>query len=199
MATDISAELPAPVRLAAGYAPARARGLWTALLTLDERLARAALGATDPMIGQLRLAWWRDRLREPASDWPAGEPLLAALRAWEAERGVLEGLVDGWERTIGGDPSDDERARCVAARTDAVVALSRLLGCEGAEVAPAARDWAQADLALRLGEGADARLPLRRLPRAMRPLAILAELAGRPAGSGLRRFARIVRLGMIGR
>ena len=41
---------------------------------------------------QLRLAWWRDRLREPAADRPLGEPLLAILNAWDSETAALIAL-----------------------------------------------------------------------------------------------------------
>ena len=49
------------------------------------------------MLAQIRLAWWREMFGRPASDWPAGEPLLAQLAAWDAERAGLAALADGWE------------------------------------------------------------------------------------------------------
>src|SRR5690349_15922803 len=94
-------ELSPPLRLAIAYAPRPARAAWTALLVLDQRLRRAALGASEPLLGQVRLAWWRDRFRSPASEWPEGEPLLAALAGFDRERVALEALVDGWERVLG--------------------------------------------------------------------------------------------------
>ena len=181
-------ELTAPDRLAVVYAPRPAKAAWTALLALDERLARAALGAREPMLAQLRLAWWRDRFREPASSWPEGEPLLALLRAWDGERPALEALVDGWERTVG-DPDAADRSALAHARIEAILALARLIGAndDPARVAAAARRWAT-------GENAPA-IPL---GRALRPLTILAALAGEER-RGLRGWLRVVRLGMLGR
>ena len=210
--SNLSDELAPPLRLAAAYAPGRARGLWTALLLLDSRLGRAALRASEPLVGQLRLAWWRDRFRSSAATWPEGEPLLAELAAWDGERPALEGLVDGWERLVGGDPDPSDIAELAGARAEAVLALARLLGCAARmdAVAAMARYWALADLAHTLGSNeardlaAAAETRAARLPRALRPLIILMDLprwgeVQSADGSGLRALLRIVRLGMVGR
>ena len=203
--------LPPPVRLAVAYAPAGARGQWLALLALDARLARSALGIREPMLAQLRLAWWRDRFRTPASEWPKGEPLLAALTGWDAERLVLERLVDGWEGAVGGEADAASVAALVRARADSVIGLARVLGSgdhETALAATAAR-WAERSLPSTLhrhsaaSPGAAPTSPPGRLSRAMRPLAILAELPGDETGpgrvGGIRAFGRIIRLGLVGR
>jgi phytoene synthase len=196
-------ELPPPLRLAVAYAPRHARAAWTALLVLDQRLRRAALGASEPLLAQIRLAWWRDRFREPAAEWPSGEPLLAALRGFDDERGALEALVDGWEQILG-EANQATAADLAEARGQAVAALARTLGChdELDEVTEAARAWSRHDLAS---------IPLQapptvsrwrtiRLPRPMRPLAILAGLAEQDEEArGLGAFLRIVRLGLFGR
>ncbi|MCA1662499.1 MAG: squalene/phytoene synthase family protein [Novosphingobium sp.] len=206
-------ELPPPLRLAVAYAPQRARGPWTALLVLDRRLARAALSASEPMLGQIRLAWWRERFRSPASAWPEGEPLLAALASFEGERGALEALVDAWEKLIGGAPDSTDVAELGEARAAAVLALARSLGCAARlddAVAAMARFWALSDLARALGSDAArdlaraAETRAARLPRSLRPLAILMDLVRWPeadpsGGPGLRALLRIVRLGLWGR
>ena len=196
-------ELPPPQRLAVAYAPRTARMAWTALLVLDQRLRRAALGASEPLLGQIRLAWWRDRVRLPASEWPAGEPLLSALKGFERERGALEVLVDGWEQLLG-EADAAALANLAEARAQAVVALARILGCEDAldDVIAAARAWSRHDLEGNLSEvpGAVSGSRAVRLPRPLRPLAILAGLAAQDDGAhGVRGFLRIVRLGLLGR
>ena len=194
-------ELPPPLRLAVAYAPARARGAWTALLVLDRRLARVALAAGEPVLAQIRLAWWRDRFAEPASGWPLGEPLLAALRGWDGERAALERLVDGWEGLVGVELDRAAIPACAEARVTALVALDRLTGGSAAEaVATVARSWALADLTQRLGEDREfaARHSIR-LPRAMRPLVVLDGLARPGGGSGWRALGRTIRLGLLGR
>lgn len=193
----VSAELLTPLeRLAVSYAPASARPAWAALLAFDARLADAAREGRDPMMIQLRLAWWRDRMDAPAQSWPAGEPLLAALRVWDGETAALRALVDGWEaRNVG----QDGGAELGRARIDAMVALARLLGVTDAApldaVRNAAAQWLDPSAA-----GSAPRAPA--LPRVMRPLAVLRGMAvreRREGGSALRDFLAAVRLGWLGR
>ena len=183
----VLAELSPPARLAAAHAPAAARGAWIVFLALDERLGRIVANATEPMLAQLRLAWWRDRLRESPERRPRGEPLLALLPAWEAELPALEALVDGWEAMVG-EAGPPARSALAEARVEAILALARLVGArdDPLRVEAAARRWAQAE--------SGSAVPL---GRAMRPLAILAALAG--GDRGLRAWLRIVRLGLLGR
>lgn len=204
-AEPLATALPPPLRLAVAYAPPAARELWSGLLMLDLRLEQAALGPREALIGQLKLAWWRDRFAAPAGEWPSGEPLLRALRPWDAERAALSGLVDGWEGLVGGEGGAVELGALADARGAAIAALARLAGCPqaGEAARTVGREWALADLAVRLGRReaialltAD-RHGAQRLPRVLRPLAVLRELAG--GGLGLARFAKIVRLGLLGR
>ncbi len=194
-------ELPPPLRLAVTYAPRRARLAWAALLVLDRRLARVALAAGEPVLAQIRLAWWRDRFAEPASAWPSGEPLLAALHGWDGDRAALAGLVDGWEGLVGVELDRAAIPACVEARAAALVALDRQMGGQGAyAVAEMARHWASADLAARLGDEpmVETVSPIR-LPRAMRPLIVLDGLARPGTTSAWRTLGRTIRLGMLGR
>lgn len=185
-------ELLNPVeRLALAYAPRRARLAWTGLLAFDRRLADAAREGREPIMVQLRLAWWRDRMGEAAAKWPDGEPLLALLQVWDAERGALTGVIDGWEARIVGEDGGAELER---ARIEAMVALGRLLGVRDAgAVRQAAHDWRFPDRA----QAAP------RLPQTMRPLIVLRGMAVRAARHGEtapgRDFLAAVRLGLLGR
>ena len=183
-------ELAPLARLAIAYAPASARPLWTALLTLDHRLARAVNGASSPLIGQLKLAWWRDRMRTGAAQWPPGEPLLAALTPFDRERAALEALVDGWEGLIDEAPGEGAFERLAEARGGAVAALARVLACpaDSQTITTLARQWT------RPGD----RTRPARLPRLLRPLLILANLP-RVDEAGPLTMLRIVRLGLFGR
>lgn len=177
-------------RLAVAYAPAAVRAAWRGFLAFDRRLADAAREGRDPIMIQLRLAWWRDRMAEPATRWPAGEPLLALLAAWDPERAALSAMVDGWEaRNVGSDGG----AALHGARIGALEALARMGGARDeaalADVRRAAAEWLD-----RAGDGAI------RLPRAMRPLAVLRGMALRgDDGPPLRRFMALLRLGVLGR
>lgn len=184
--------LSPPERLAVLYAPRARQAVWEGFLLLDRRLADAAREGRDPLMIQLRLAWWRDRFAAPSADWPQGEPLLALLRAWEPQRAALLGLVDGWEARIVGE---DGGAELGQARIAAICALAQMSGVEsGDAVRRAAAEW--------LGLEPPAQ-PAPILPGALRPLVILRgmalrEAAGRPGGPW-RDFLAILRLGMIGR
>jgi phytoene synthase len=158
-----------PARLALAYSTAADRPLWSSYFALEARLAETGRRTSQPMMTQLRLAWWRDRLSTPASDWPQGEPLLAALVPWDRERGALVALVDGWEALLVGD---DAGRALAEARICIMVALARLLGIDAAPgIEAAARVWLAP-------EGAMSASPL---PRSMRPLAVLRLLAVRDA------------------
>lgn len=97
---DLRETLPAIQRLALAYAPARTRDATLALLALDGRLAGVLRSASEPMLAQIRLAWWRDILGREAAERPSGEPLVALLEPWGREAGELVALVDGWEQLV---------------------------------------------------------------------------------------------------
>jgi phytoene synthase len=179
-------------RLALIYAPVSARNAWAALLVLDRRLAEAAPSGREPLMIQIRLAWWRDRLQEDSEAWPSSEPVLQALKAWNGQHKVLVRLVDGWESAvIGEDGGVDLRA----ARIEAYIALAQLLGVERLD---AVREAAL--------ETVDPSTPSRarhRLPRSMRPLAVLRVVAQRNASPDrnnrpLLDMMRVVRAGTLG-
>ncbi|MEL0209028.1 MAG: hypothetical protein VW891_00195 [Novosphingobium sp.] len=179
-------------RLALIYAPVSARNAWAALLVLDRRLAEAAPSGREPLMIQIRLAWWRDRLLEDSEAWPSSEPVLQALKAWNGQHKVLVRLVDGWESAvIGEDGGVDLRA----ARIEAYIALAQLLGVERLD---AVREAAL--------ETVDPSTPSRarqRLPRSMRPLAVLRVVAQRNASPDrnnrpLLDMMRVVRAGTLG-
>lgn len=91
---DSPAILAALFSAYAGKGISRHRLLWT----LDARLARLVATTTEPMIGQLRLAWWQEALSDAAGVKGRGDPLIDALRAaGEAPPVGLTAWLDGWE------------------------------------------------------------------------------------------------------
>ncbi|WP_298198052.1 hypothetical protein [Novosphingobium sp.] len=183
---DDGADGLAPLaRLALAYAPARARADWLTVLLLDTRLAAVVRSAREPMLAQVRLAWWRDRLGEESSLWPRGEPLLARLRSWGDTAADLVALVDGWEALLGEPPLAGASLQAFAdGRAAAIGALARRFEVAAEAPQALARRWALADLTLHLSDGAErsaaqaligpnARV---RIERSLRPLAVLAGL-----------------------
>ena len=181
--------LPVHLRLALSYAPVRTRALTLGLFALDCRLAGIVRGTREPLLGQVRLAWWRDRLGEKPEAWPEGEPVLAALRLWGAETGALSAMVDGWEGLLGEPLDGDALERFADGRANAFGALARLLQADPDEAMRAARGWALVDLSGKLGDPSERSVAREladqldwqrcRLPRSLRPLAMLHGLARR--------------------
>lgn len=209
--TLVAAELGEAERVALAYAPARARAGFAAVLALDAVLARVALPAREPLPAQLKLAWWR----EACGGLPEGRghPVLTALAAhWGADSAPLVALVDAWEEIAAGAGGLAEAAEAVADRRGRVLALC--VGEDEAVARDAARMWTLTTLADRAPDAAGrermraaARLvPRRTLPRALRPLAVLAGLSRRALkadraallGDRLSPFAAL-RLGILGR
>lgn len=206
--------LPAVQRVALAYAPQRSRAAWLGLLALDTRLAQLVRETREPMLGQIRLAWWRERLGGAREKRPKGEPLLALLGE-DSER--LVPLVDAWEAMLGEAPLPrDTLADFAEGRARAMAGLAAALGHPAAadDSARVGRSWALADLALRLSHPqerervaeliavGDQTAP--RLPRQMRPLVVLHGLAFRDLGrgtdeAGMGALFATLRLGIFGR
>lgn len=189
MSVDLLETLPLPQRLALSYAPASARPATLALLALDTRLGGVVLGGGEPMLAQIKLAWWRDRLGEAPDRWPKGEPLLAALHESVGDGSGLVALVDGWESLLAEQPDEHEWQEFAAGRVALWKVLATKLGVDVKDISGPARTWALADLAMGMAPGseraaitsaeqAQERQSLR-LPRALRPLAVLHALARR--------------------
>ena len=59
------------------------RPAFAALWSLDVALADVIATTTDPRLGAIRLAWWRDRLAElDTEDARSGEPRLEAVERY---------------------------------------------------------------------------------------------------------------------
>lgn len=218
--STIRESLPIVQRMALSYAPAHARRATLGLFALDGRLAGILRNSREPMMAQLRLAWWRKQLETDIAAWPEGEPLLDLLRDWGPHKSGLVDLVNGWEHLTGAAPLPSSALAAFAeGRGKAFAALARLVGADAAS-ADAARmggAWAIADLAANLSDGEERQSALalaraqdwRRgaLPRAMRPLVILAGLAAqaieRDGAAAEKPSARTMltamRLGLLGR
>lgn len=191
--TSLIEKLPPRQRLALAYAPSRDRPKVLALLALDQRLAGIVRHSHEPMLAQLRLAWWREQLASDGKAWPSGEPLLALLRSWQGGHGVLGGLVDGWEAMIGAAPLPPTSfAGLAEARGAAFAAIAN--NSAAPQALRLGRNWALADIAARLSHPQERQAALdlvhaqdwrgARLPRGLRPLAVLHGLAARDLRHG---------------
>lgn len=184
-------------RLVLLYAPRRARAGLAALWALDEALARLQRTTTQPLVGQMRLTWWHERLSALAEGAPAGEPVLAALRAEVLPAGVapaeLARIVEGWEELLeGGRLGEAALARHGALRGGGLFGCAAtILEVTGDPVTAAGAGWALVDLARHVSSAEERAAALRlaepelaaatgvRWSRAGRPLGALAVLAAR--------------------
>lgn len=96
-------------RLILSYAKRADRQRYAFLFAFDSRLAGIIRTTSEPLIGQMRLTWWRDILTKAADQRPEGEPLIALFNEIEQSAGSLEyllKLIDGWEVMLEDFPWD---------------------------------------------------------------------------------------------
>lgn len=121
------ADLPIAQRLALSYATARYRAEWAGFFALDARLAALVRAAREPMVAQIRLAWWREQVSGLGSTARTDEPLLGELAELGGKAVALVHLVDGWEAMLledtevgaGAKLLTDARARTIVELFDA--------------------------------------------------------------------------------
>lgn len=93
--------------LATLYAPAAVRSALFALHALDLELAEVARTTTEPMLGQIRLAWWREQLQALDKGTPSPQPVLADVAGHLLPAGIsgasLEPLEDANLALLDGD------------------------------------------------------------------------------------------------
>lgn len=150
-------ELPAELELALAHSARETRAALRIFFEFDLRLGRIVAGTNEPMLGQMRLAWWRETLAKPASQRPGGDAVLDAIgEHWQGREGDLSKLVDGWECLLVQPPlSKEDAIQFLASRRDGVIAAFG----KGAQVTPSheaygrsAWLWACADLAANVSD-----------------------------------------------
>lgn len=142
--------------------------------------------STQPALGAIRLAWWREALERLDAKPPPPEPRLQAAAAELLPHGVtgamLAELEDGWATLLDEEP-DIERVGERGVRLFAIAA--KLLGAGDERLETAGRLFAQEQVGrLRLMRVNYPMAELRmlgrhRFPRRLRPLTALARLAAR--------------------
>ena len=209
--------VPAHRQLAVDFAPPVLRPTFLTLLTLDARFAQIVRTTRQPMVGQMRLTWWRDALGRLDTEAAPAEPLLRDVQQNVLPAGIggaeAATLIEGWEVLL--DPLDvhgiDSHGEHRGARLFALA--GRLMPGDPAGLAAAGRGWALADLAMHLTQpgaatiAADAaRLAFRTAfsktwPSKARPLGALAlfQMLQLDGGSPAQNFLRLTRFRLFGR
>jgi phytoene synthase len=183
----IAEPIGADRELALLHVPARVREAFRALFGIDAAMADVVARSTDPGLGRIKLAWWRERLEALDSNPPPAEPRLQAVADHLLPAGVmgseLAELEAGWATLL--DSEFDPEL--VAARGALLFGIGgKLLGSNDARLGEAGALYALASVGRRgvpeLFEPARERLEkLRghRFDKRARPLTMLARAAVR--------------------
>lgn len=158
------------------------RPAFDALFDIDDAMADVVAKATQPALGAVKLAWWRDRLEELDQGEVPAEPRLRAAAKDLLPRGISGGdlaeLEAGWAELLAERP-DPEKALQRGATLFSVAA--RLLRADSAALPSAGRLFAAGNLQRRsMGVPKSfVSTDLPRFSRQLRPLTALAALAKR--------------------
>jgi phytoene synthase len=168
-----------------------------ALFQIDAAMGDVLRTTREPMLGQIRLAWWRERLEElDAAVTAPAEPRLRAVAAELLSRGVagrdVAALEAGWLRLFDPFPWDVATSEAIWFRGNLLFALgARLLGGAGEEAQAAGGLWALVDAARHCSDQPSRGMLLQqaqrfarglggtKFPAPVRPLSMLAALARR--------------------
>ena len=167
------------------------RPAFDALFAIDDAMGDVVAKASQPALGAVKLAWWRERLEGLDKGEVPAEPRLQAAAQELLPRGVrgaaLAELEDGWATLLDEHP-DIERVGERGSRLFRVGA--HLLGESDDRLDPAGRLFAheqvvRKDLEPMHSPTADLhQLAGHHFPRRLRPLTALARLAARDAKRG---------------
>ncbi|MES2137991.1 MAG: hypothetical protein V4502_13160 [Pseudomonadota bacterium] len=145
--------LGADLGLALTYVSPRARGALAGLFAIDRAMGDVVRSTTEPMLGPIRLAWWRERLEELDGDGvtPA-EPRLQAVERELIPRGVsgreLAALEGGWLRLFDPFPWTVQTSEAIWFRGNLLFGLgARILGRAEERIQGAGGVWSLVDAA----------------------------------------------------
>ena len=167
-----------------------------AIYAYDHELARAPRVASNPLLGEIRLTWWREMLDEAfegrtVRKHPTAQALADVIRRHSLPRAPLEAMIDGRYRELDAAPlTPDEAlewAGDTAGRAAEVVAMILSPGADAGPARAGGTAWALArratDQPALAGVSADAgrgaRLAVRSLEAEAFAAVAHAALAGR--------------------
>lgn len=170
------------------YWPVELRPAFDALMDIDGAMGDVVASSTQPTLGAIRLAWWREALERLDRAPPPSEPRLEAAAVHLLPRGIsgadLAKIERGWSVWLADEPD-----RWLAEdRGEELFRIGgQLLGATDQSVIPAGRFFAGVDYARRgylpLGSSKIAMGGVK-FPKGLRPLTALAALAVRDLRRG---------------
>lgn len=194
--------LGADLGLALSYVPLRDRGALAALFAIDRAMADVVRTTKEPMLGPIRLAWWRERLEELDEHGTApAEPRLQQVERELIPRGVsgreLATLESGWLRLFDPFPWTVQTSEAIWFRGNLLFGLgARIVGRAEERIQGAGGLWALVDAARHCSDPQSRAMLLDqarafgrglrgvRFPGPLRPLSMLTVLAMRDCRRG---------------
>lgn len=106
--------------LTALYAPADRRDALMTLYAFNLEIAKVRESVSEPMLGEIRLQWWREAIEEAYADGPVRrhavvEPLAATIRIRGIARAHFERIIDARAFDLDDDPPETVAALCAYA------------------------------------------------------------------------------------
>ena len=194
--------LGADLGLSLAYVPTRERGALAALFAIDRAMGDVVRSTTEPMLGPIRLAWWREQLEELDVDGAApAEPRLQAVKRELIPRRVsgreLAALEGGWLRMFDPFPWTVQTGEAIWFRGNLMFGLgARVLGHADERIQGAGGLWALVDAARHCSDPVSRAMLVEqarsfarglggvRFPGPLRPLSMLTVLAMRDCRRG---------------
>jgi phytoene synthase len=108
-------------KLVFAYAKAKERVPFEVIFGLDSQCAKVAASTREMLIGQMRLAWWRDVIAKDPANRPKGHPYISLLNQLPGndQPGYLDDLVNCWEAFLVSDRSVADIDELVTSRAKA--------------------------------------------------------------------------------
>ena len=123
--------------LASLFAPEAEREQLFALYAFNHEVAKTAEVVSEPMLGQIRLQWWRESLEGIYAGSPRQhevvEPLARTIEARRLPRELFEAVIDARELDLEPEPPEDLDALRVYAEGSSTAPLKLALRVLGAE------------------------------------------------------------------
>lgn len=97
------------------FAPAAQREALLALYAFNYEIAKTREVVSEPVLGQIRLQWWRESLDsiyagEPVRQHEVVAPLAAAIRGHKLSRAHFDALIDARDFDLGGEAPESPAA-----------------------------------------------------------------------------------------
>ena len=186
-------QIAEPARVALASATKK-RAVFETAFALDTLFGSIVLGTSEPIVAQIRLAWWRDQIAAGRDGLSSNDPLLDLIfDTWGTDRTCLIALINGWEALLSDPKNLSEFVSGRASLTTAIaLRLNKPDQANSAELN--GKLWAYADLASRFEDGQIREWALREANqiaeghaspgRELRPLVVLGGLARRALNRG---------------